>query len=152
MGHGKTVPRNDPSTPVKTSAVGCGAPRQLPLEWSDRDAVAQAWPAGLELLRAFVTAKTLKEVAYALDEQPSGLAHELAERDYREPKARLLVLAVMRDKTRTITQWLCRLAGGRFVEDAPLTVDEELRRTREWLSRNPAVERAWAEEVHGRKT
>lgn len=97
--------------------------------------MAQAWPAGLELVRAFVQAKTLKEVAYALDEQPSGLAHELAERDYREPKARLLVLAVMRDKSRAIIRWLCRLAGGRFVEDSPLTPEEELRRIRESLAK-----------------
>jgi len=104
---------------------------------------------GLELLREFVKTKTLKETAYILDEQPSGLAHELAEHDYREPKARLLVLAVMRDKSRRIIRWLCHLAGGAFVELPRMSADEELRLTKDWLRNNPSIEKAWKDEVHG---
>ncbi len=129
--------------------MGCCTTGQLPIQWSDRDLVSQAWPAGLELLRGFVQATTLKEVAYVLDEQPSGLAHELAERDYREAKARLLVLAVMRDKTRTIIKWLCRLAGGRFVQDSPLTPEEELRRIRESLAKAGPAGQAILEDALG---
>lgn len=159
MGHGRSVAGKRPAIPGNSPEATCGdAGRQLEIPWSRKDLLRLAWSGSddgqesvADLLREYVRTATLKETAHDLDERESSLAHELAERDYHEPPARLLVLALIGDKSHRLIRELCRLAGVDCVERSPLTDEEELRRTREWLRDNPALRESWEKHVRGGK-
>lgn len=147
--HAGIVPRRSSAIADNSDVRDCEKPRQLPLEWSVRDQANQAWEQTAPLLKNIVDKKTLKEFAYAVDEQPSVVSHSLAERYSHSPRARWLVYAIMVDESKRLIRFLCELAGGHFVERPTMSPEEEMKRTREWLERNPALLSAWRDDVHG---
>jgi hypothetical protein len=96
------------------------------------------WSAVLDEVRMGVALVTLKEFAYRVDSSPSNLADALAERDRKRLAAEHLVRLVdMLPPANQLTLARAVVGPGLKVERvAPLTPEEELRATREYLAAN----------------
>lgn len=96
------------------------------------------WAGVLDEVRLSVAVVTLKEFAYRVDSSPSNVADAIAERDRKRLAAEHLVRLVdMLPPANQVSLARAIVGPGLKVERAaPLTPEEELRATREYLAAN----------------
>lgn len=111
---------------------------QVPLFSGEPGRETTHWDHVLAIAKAAVAAVTLKEFAYRVDAQPSGVADALAERDRKRLAAEhLLALLTMapEDHRRALLDAIARPLGYRVERVVPLTPSEEVAATRAYLAK-----------------
>lgn len=111
------------------------------------------WASVRDEARVAVAAVTLKEFAFRCDVSPSAVADALAERDQKRLAARHLVKLIdiaPPQHQHALLVAICGPAGFRVERVAPLTPDEEVRRTRAYLAANAPGLLPGLEKVLGR--
>jgi hypothetical protein len=141
MGHTRSVPESPCAIRDNRGeeSHAQGRTEQLSLRYNDRFEHAEQWAELLDAVGEVVRAVGLKQVAYDLDQQPSVLAHALAERERHYVRAEWLPYLVAHAPSDRI---VALVASWRHLEVKPrheLTPAEELRAYKSALDLMPDV-------------
>ena len=117
---------------------------QLALSYDASHEGATLWQLELAWIRRAVDVIGHKEVAYALDVQPSNLTDALLERERKDVKAKWISTIVRMAPDEMRAEWVRLTADANGYEmptrKKPRTADEDNRARREWLEKHaPAV-------------
>lgn len=101
---------------------------QLRLDLGVRHVLAERWHEVLDVVNPVIGELGLKDVAFELDVAGTSISNAQHNSPRHPFHGRWLLYLILKDKSKRLIGALCRMAGGRFVPDEPLTEAERLRR------------------------
>jgi len=140
--HGPSIAEVPASTRDNSRAAPDARRLQLDLGFDDPYRIDRRWAEILECCNDAVRNVGLKEVAYALDQQASVVAHALAERERHYVRAKWLVYLTPLAPSDRIVEVLAESRGLEVRQAHELSPTEKLQRLTSELEKSPLIAEA----------